>query len=217
MRPVRISGVAQIRTELAVSAAATARRRAAQLRFMLRVRSLLSVRAAAGAAVVVAAFFGPLALANPAASASPAADAAVAAVPSIPARSWAEDCANNEILVIQHPDSYLRYRLHEVNEKGDQVRDQIETPDGSVARLIERDGRPLTSDEDAEERERLSNLINLPSTFFRHVKNDQANKKLGIDLLKLIPDAMIWSWTLSPMLTAGVPGATSMSCQSVYL
>src|SRR5579864_3283700 len=27
-----------------------------------------------------------------------------------PARTWAVDCANNEVLVIQHPDSYLRYR-----------------------------------------------------------------------------------------------------------
>jgi hypothetical protein len=114
--------------------------------------------------------------------------------PSISARTWAEDCANNEILVIQHPNSYLRYRLHEVNEKGDQIRDQIETPDGSVARLIQRDGRPLTAEEDAAERDRLNYLIEAPSVFARHIKGEQANKKLGIDLLKLMPDAMLFSY-----------------------
>jgi hypothetical protein len=114
--------------------------------------------------------------------------------PSVPARAWAEQCANNEVLVIQHPNSYLRYRLHEVNEKGDQVRDQIETPDGSVARLIQRDGRPLTTEEDAAERDRLNYLIEAPSVFTRHIKGEQANKKLGIDLLKMMPDAMLWSY-----------------------
>jgi hypothetical protein len=70
----------------------------------------------------------------------------VAALLSEPARQWAVDCANNELLVIQHPGSYLRYRFHEVSEKGDRVRDQVETPEGTVARLIARDGRPLTAD-----------------------------------------------------------------------
>jgi hypothetical protein len=111
-----------------------------------------------------------------------------------PARSWVVDCANNEVLVVQHPGSYLRYRFHEVTEKGDQLRDQIETPDGSVARLIQRDGRPLTPEEDAAERQRLSDLIASPSDFFRHVHREQDNKKLGVHLLKLMPDAMLWSY-----------------------
>ena len=96
---------------------------------------------------------------------------------AVPARTWAVDCAKNEILVIQHPGSYLRYRLHEVGEKGDQVRDQIETPEGSVARLILRDGRPLTSAEDTAERDRLNGLIASPGTFTRHIRREQENKK----------------------------------------
>ena len=117
-----------------------------------------------------------------------------ASVASLPARAWAVDCAKNEVLVIEHPDSYLRYRQHEISDRGDQLRDQIETPDGSVARLIERDGRPLTPDEDAAERDRLNYLLTTPSAFARHIKNEQANKKLGIDLLNLMPDAMLWSY-----------------------
>ncbi len=41
-------------------------------------------------------------------------------------------------------DSYLRYRMETVNEKGNQVRDVIESKDGTVARLILKDGKPLT-------------------------------------------------------------------------
>jgi hypothetical protein len=130
---------------------------------------------------------------------------------SIPARSWAVDCANNEVLVIQHPDSYLRYRLHEVNEKGDQVRDQIETPDGTVARLIQRDGRLLTPEEDAAERERLNDLIAEPAVFAHHIKSEQGNKKLGVDLLRMMPDAMDWAYTDGqPQLPEGSPGAPAL-------
>ena len=112
-----------------------------------------------------------------------------------PARTWAVDCANNEILVIQHPGSYLRYRLHVVDEKGDQVRDQIETPEGSVARLIMRDDRPLTPGEDSAERDRLNGQLASPGAFARHIRREQDNKKMGVGLLKLMPDAMLWSYT----------------------
>jgi hypothetical protein len=137
--------------------------------------------------------FAALLVVSPVVTASASSDAMSALSP--PARTWAVDCANNEILVIQHPDSYLRYRLHQVDEKGDQVRDQIETPEGSVARLILRGGRPLTPDEDSAERARLADLLNSPSTFARHIHREQDNKKMGINLLKLMPDAMLWSFT----------------------
>jgi hypothetical protein len=114
---------------------------------------------------------------------------------SIPPRTWAVDCARNEVLVIQHPGSFLRYRFHVVDEKGDQLRDQIETPDGGVARVIQRDGRPLTPDEDAAERERLNALIAAPADFARHIHREMENKRLGINLLNVMPDAMLWSYT----------------------
>ena len=114
---------------------------------------------------------------------------------SIPPRTWAAECANNEVLVIQHPDSFLRYRLHEVDEKGDRVRDQIETPEGSVGRLIFHDGHPLTREEDAAESDRLNALLGSPSSFARHIHREQENKKIGIKLIRELPDAMIWSYT----------------------
>lgn len=114
---------------------------------------------------------------------------------SLPPRTWAERCGTKEALVIDHPGSFLRYRMHVVDEKGNQVRDQIETPEGSVARLVLRDGRPLAPAEDSAERERLNTLSKSPAVFARHIKNEQANKKMGIDMLKMMPEAMLWSYT----------------------
>jgi hypothetical protein len=126
---------------------------------------------------------------------------------SVPARNWAVDCAKNEVLVIQHPGSYLRYRYHVIDEKGDQLRDQIETPEGSVARIIQRDGRPLTPDEDSAERDRLNALIASPADFARHINREQENKKMGVNLLSLMPDAMLWSYAPGqPQLPPPTPG-----------
>ena len=130
-----------------------------------------------------------------------------ASLPSSPARIWAVDCANNEALVIQHPDSFLRYRLHVIDEKGDHLRDQIETPEGSVGRNLQSDGRPLTPAEDAVERQRLNDLLASPDAFARHIRREQENKQMGVNLLKLVTDAMLWSYTpTQPQLPDQPPG-----------
>jgi hypothetical protein len=112
----------------------------------------------------------------------------------LPARAWAVDCTDNEALVIRHPGSFLRYRLHVIDEKGDHLRDQIETPEGSVGRNLQSDGRPLTPAEDAAERQRLNVLLASPDAFARHIQREQENKQTGVQLLKLMPDAMLWSY-----------------------
>lgn len=136
-------------------------------------------------------------------------DASASSLLEAPARSWAVDCANNEALVIQHPNSYLRYRLRTVDGKGDQLRDQLETPEGTVSRLIQRDGRPLTPQEDSAERARLQGLAASPSSFARHIRRDEDNRKSGIVLIRMLPDAMLWSYaTGQPQLPghqAGTP------------
>jgi hypothetical protein len=113
---------------------------------------------------------------------------------SIPAKSWAADAAAKEIDIIHHPDSYIRYRQRTIDDKGDDLRDVIESKDGTVARLIMRDNRALTSDEDQAERERLTGLLEHPSDFGRHARNDLSSKKMAVDMINLMPNAMIYTY-----------------------
>jgi hypothetical protein len=110
-------------------------------------------------------------------------------------RAWAVDVVANELVALHHPGSYLRYRMHVIDSKGDQVRDVIESKDGSVARLILKDGKPLTEDEDKAERQRLNDMVASPADFAKHIKRDAEGKKLADQLMKLMPDAMIYSYT----------------------
>jgi hypothetical protein len=114
---------------------------------------------------------------------------------AIPPRAWAVDAANNEIPVIDHPGQYMRYRMHVIDAKGDQLRDVIESRDGTVARLIERDGRALTEEEDKWERQRLNDMIAAPEKYKRHVSGDVSGKKRAAELIRMLPDAMIFTYT----------------------
>ncbi len=114
---------------------------------------------------------------------------------SAPPRNWIVDVAANEIRAIKHPDSYLRYRIRTIDAKGDRVRDTVESRDGPVARLILKDGRPLSQEEDRAERDRLNEMISSPSEFAKHIRSDQSGKKLAIELISFMPDAMLYTYT----------------------
>lgn len=107
---------------------------------------------------------------------------------------WAQDAAARELEIILHSGSFVRYRQRTVDAKGDELRDVIEAKDGTVARLLLRDNRPLTPEEDQAERDRLTSLIDNPSDFARHSKNAANGRKLAIDLIKVMPDAMLYTF-----------------------
>jgi hypothetical protein len=113
----------------------------------------------------------------------------------VPPRSLVVDAAANELLALHHKNSYLRYRMETTNEKGQQVRDVIESKDGTVARLIMKEGRPLTPDEDKSEQQRLNAMIADPSAYAKHVKNTESEKKMADTLVPLMADAMINTYT----------------------
>jgi hypothetical protein len=105
------------------------------------------------------------------------------------------EAAANELVALHHNGSYLRYRMETINERGDQVRDVIESKDGTVARLILKDGKPLTAEQDKSERQRLNDMIASPAGFAKHVKNAESEKSTADKLIPLMADAMINTYT----------------------
>jgi hypothetical protein len=130
------------------------------------------------------------------------------ALPPGTPRSWVVDAVANELLVLNHPGSYLRYRMHVHDEKGEQVRDVIESKDGPVARLILKNGKPLTEAEDQAERDRLNGVIASPSTYLRHIKNEETSRKTADGLIRLMPDAMTYTYVPDQPQLASSPELT---------
>jgi len=122
-------------------------------------------------------------------------------------QSWAQDVIRNEIKVIESSDKVpLRYRQRRVGSKGDMTREIIASRDGNVGRLVERDGQPITAAEDADERERLNDLLSSPDDFYRHHRKDLETRDSVIKVVGLMPEAMLYSYALGQPQLKGSQG-----------
>lgn len=114
---------------------------------------------------------------------------------SVPPVRWAEAAAVAEERIVnydvEHP---LRYRFRHVDARGEVLREVIESSDGPVARLLSRNGQPLTTAEDAAERERLQALLTNPADFFRHQHREAGSRNYATELLRAMPHAMLWTY-----------------------
>jgi hypothetical protein len=109
-------------------------------------------------------------------------------------RSWIDAATKNGIVVIQDDDHPMRYRMRKIDRKGDTTRDVIESAQGNVARMVERDGKPLSAAEDAAERNRLNDILKSPKDFLKHEEHGSAQRNYAIQLIKLMPSAMIYTY-----------------------
>jgi hypothetical protein len=122
---------------------------------------------------------------------------------AVPAKQWGTDAVLNELKVLDYGRNYLRYQMHTRDSKGDLVRDVMESKQGPVARLVMKEGRALTPEEDANERARLQAMLDSPDAFARHIRNENSGKKLASELIKQLPEAMIFSYTPGQPQRAG--------------
>jgi hypothetical protein len=135
-----------------------------------------------------------------------AASSAPQVLPQDSPRTWINAAAKNGIAIIQDDDHPMRYRMRKVDRKGDTTREVIESAQGNVARLVERDGRPLNAAEDAAERDRLNDILKSPKDFLKHEDHGSAERNYVIQIVKLLPSAMIYTYAPSQPQP---PGSTS--------
>ncbi len=127
--------------------------------------------------------------------------------PTGTAQLWADDAVHNEIQVVESADKLpLRYRQRKVGAKGDTTREIIVSREGNVARLVERNGQPITASEDAEERARLTEDIDSPDDFFKRHSRDTQMRETVLKLINLMPQAMLYSFTPGQPQQKGAEG-----------
>lgn len=102
------------------------------------------------------------------------------------------DVCDYQIQVLQRHDSRLRYRMHRTDHKGDSVRDVIESSDGAISRTLQRNGQPLTTEDNADQEKKLQAMLD-SSKLREREKDDQRGRGYGVDLLRVMPTAMHFS------------------------
>jgi hypothetical protein len=97
----------------------------------------------------------------------------------------------------------MRYLVRNVDRKGDRTRELIESVQGNVARIIQRDGKPITAAEDTAERSRLNSILTSPDDFLKHQQREGVGRSYAMQLIKLLPEAGIYSYTPGQPQPAG--------------
>lgn len=99
------------------------------------------------------------------------------------------DVCKEEIQILQRRDTRLRYQVRRVDRHGTTLRDQIESHDGGVARLLQHNGQALTEAENTGEEQRLNELLG-NNKLQQRERDEARNRNYGKELLEALPDAM---------------------------
>jgi len=91
-----------------------------------------------------------------------------------------------------HPE-FSTWKEKDVKPRGSSVRQLIETPDGVLARYLERNGQPLTLEERQREDARVNRLMD-PAQMKQKAKQQKDDEDRTLKMLKAIPDAFFFSY-----------------------
>jgi hypothetical protein len=113
--------------------------------------------------------------------------------PAVDPAKIVRDASYNE-LHSSKPGRSFSYRQHKVDPKGSAVKEIVETKDGDVARLIERNGKPLPPEEEQSEIDRLNNLLAHPEVQEHRHKKEQEDSARGDGMVRMLPDAFLYTF-----------------------
>lgn len=89
--------------------------------------------------------------------------------------------------------SVWTYRESNITPEKNAVYTTIETPQGTLRRLIELSGQPLAPQAAANETRRIQNYVNDPSAQAKARRASAHDDAQAAELLKMLPDAFIWT------------------------
>jgi hypothetical protein len=91
-------------------------------------------------------------------------------------------------------DSFWQYRSYRISGSQDVVREQIETAEGPIFRVLQDHGSPLDANQRRREDERLQDLVEKPSAM-SHVREDHLHDEERMrQVLEMIPDAFLFEY-----------------------
>lgn len=121
---------------------------------------------------------------------------------SLPAQSQGSDpsaldavrsAVKAELEANQTDKSIWTYRESNITPEKNAVYTSIETPQGTLRRLIELNGHPLSPQAAAAETRRIQNYVNDPAAQAKARKAAQHDDAQATELSKMLPDAFIWT------------------------
>jgi len=151
------------------------------------------------AAVVLYGFMVPLQSSQPPQSPPSAQSDSAGSAQAAPAESnaaaneLARNVVKNELKAMDEDHSHWMYRLETVEHGAKETKEVVETKDGDVTRLVERNGQPLSPDEQKAEDERMDKFIHDPAEQKKQQQDVADDSRKMKQLLGMLPEALTYS------------------------
>jgi len=125
------------------------------------------------------------------------ADAAAAQGKAETARDLVRDTIYNE-LHDRERDSHWEYRSACVSLTRNIVREQVETDEGPVFRILEQDGAPLDAEQQEREEERLDAYVRDPAQIGRVLRAHEEDEARLTEAMEMLPRAFLFEYEGQP-------------------
>lgn len=112
----------------------------------------------------------------------------------IQAQALVERALGAELRTVQDPNHPMRYLLRKTTPRLTTTKEIVETRDGAVARLVAIFDRPLNTDEEAHEQDRLNLLFSDPSRQQHRKQSEEGDLGLVLKLLRMLPKAYLYQY-----------------------
>jgi hypothetical protein len=114
-----------------------------------------------------------------------------------PARDLVRDTIFNELHDREH-DSHWEYRSESVSSSEKRVREQVETDQGPIFRLLAEGGSPLSAAQQQREDARLAAYVRSPGQIARVEREHQEDETRLAGIMALIPQAFLFDYQGAP-------------------
>ncbi len=109
------------------------------------------------------------------------------------AKQYVRHIIEHELAADHEDHSHFAYHLRKETPKGTTVKQVVETPLGSVSRLIAINDQPLNQEQRAHDEERLQKLLNNPEEQQQKRRAEQEDAKKAEEMLRVLPDAFLYT------------------------
>ena len=109
------------------------------------------------------------------------------------AQQAVEAAVQSELTASNTDKSLWIYRSHDVSPGKDVTYLAVQTRQAELRHVIERWGRPLSPQENAEDMQQISEFVNDPSAQAKRKREDVHDDEQATALLKMLPKAYIWT------------------------
>lgn len=116
------------------------------------------------------------------------------AAEKLSAQELVKQVVHNELEANQNDHTHWMYRDSDTLPAKRTVKLVVETPDGTVSKLILLNGHPLTAQQQAQDDTRMESILTDPSAVARQRKNSAHDDQQSVSLMKMLPNAFLWTY-----------------------